>query len=185
MTASPNSGFAIRVEGSLRGSHSKSVLMRSLALALQTPFSPVPLSVNFAIKWMTDTLILISSYLACSIIATCNIMFSKLLEDPTPCLPFSRLLAPLAARLVRLANFASGVESLFFHSFCSSVRLFGELLNFTSTGGDFFHPSLQSSALHLDVIMHTDWQDRAIILPQSSFKEGNIKKYTERNVRGL
>ena len=44
-------------------------------------------------------------------------------------------------------------------SFFLSVLLFvffGELLNFTSTGGDFLPPSFQSSALHLDMIMHTD-----------------------------
>ena len=64
-------------------------------------------------------------------------MFSKLLEDPTPSLRFSRLRAPLAARLVRLANFASGVESLFFLHVLLFF-FFGELLNFTSTGGDFF-----------------------------------------------
>ena len=82
-------------------------------------------------------------------------MFSKLLEDPTPCLRFTRLLAPLAARLVRLANFASGVESLFFLHVLLFF-FFGELLNFTSTGGDFFLPSFQSSALHLGVIKQTD-----------------------------
>ena len=181
MTASPNSGFAIRADGrSLRGSHSTRTSVLMISLALQTPFR---LSVNFA-RDLGLLQNISTTWLAIDwIIATSNVKksrnFLKILHS-------FHFLGLLRRWLLASFDWQISLLALKVSSFFRSVLLFvffGELLNFTSTGGDFLPPSFQSSALHLDMIMHSDWQDRVIFSPNQASKEDQTN--SERNVGTL